>query len=253
MKLYFRTQGEGTPLVILHGLFGSADNWQTLAKGFSEHFKVYLVDQRNHGQSPHADEFNYDVMVADLKELFDDEGIEKAYLMGHSMGGKTAMSFASSYPELVEKLVVVDIGPKQYPPHHENIFNAYRSLDLSSITSRKEADEELSKLIKEMGVRLFILKNLGRDEDKGFGWKINLVSLEANATEVGRALDPSDKYDGPTLFIGGANSHYIKSDDRDLIKTHFPQAHIVHLDGAGHWVHADKPKELYETVMAFLA
>ncbi|WP_258102732.1 alpha/beta fold hydrolase [Marinoscillum sp. MHG1-6] len=253
MKLNFRTLGEGKPLIILHGLFGSADNWQTLAKGFAGNYQVYLVDQRNHGASPHSNEFNYDLMVQDLKELFDDENIGQASILGHSMGGKTAMCFAAQYPELVDRLIVVDIGPKQYPPHHENIFNAYRSLDLSKITSRKEAEEELSKVIHEVGVRLFILKNLGRNGDNGFEWKINLDGLEANASEVGRALDASDKFDGPTLFIGGANSHYIKDEDSDTILSHFPEASIQKIDGAGHWVHADKPKELYEMVSGFLS
>ncbi|MFT7232560.1 MAG: esterase, partial [Cyclobacteriaceae bacterium] len=181
MKLSFRTLGEGVPLVILHGLFGSADNWQTVGKALSEKFKVYLVDQRNHGNSPHSDAFNYDLLVDDLNELIDGEGHNNVILIGHSMGGKAAMNFAVKYPEKVDKLIIVDIGPKQYPPHHENIFDGFKSIELSKIASRKEADEQLSAAIPDFGVRLFILKNLTRDDAGNFIWKINLGSLENNA------------------------------------------------------------------------
>lgn len=251
MKLSFRTLGEGQPLIILHGFFGSADNWQTLGKSFSQFFKVYLIDQRNHGNSPHSDAFNYDLMVEDILELMKDEGLSKAKFIGHSMGGKTAMNFAVKYPDMVEKLVVVDIGPKQYPPHHENIFNGFKSVDLSTIESRKDADDQLSRSIPDFGVRQFILKNLTRDDADNFIWKINLESLEKNGAEVGRALDPSDVFNGDTMFIGGGNSNYIKPEDVDLIVRHFPKAKVEMIQGSGHWVHAEKPKELYDLVINF--
>ncbi len=251
MKLNFRTLGEGDPVVILHGFFGSADNWQTIGKELSQNFKVYLVDQRNHGLSPHDDTFDYDVMTADLLELFQDENLDKAVVIGHSMGGKTAMNFATEYPEKVEKLIVVDIGPKQYPPHHENIFNGFRAVDLAKVETRKDADDQLATIIPDMGVRQFILKSLTRG-DQGFEWRINLDALEKNAHEVGRALDAGDVYSGATLFIGGATSDYIKTEDHDLILNHFPQAKIEMVEGSGHWVHAEKPKELLSLVNDFI-
>ncbi|MFY0600375.1 MAG: alpha/beta fold hydrolase [Cyclobacteriaceae bacterium] len=252
MKLHFRKLGEGDPLIILHGLFGSGDNWQTLGKGFAENHGVYLIDQRNHGNSPHSDEFNYDLLSEDLKGFLDDQGIDKASIIGHSMGGKVAMTFAASYPDMVEKLVVVDIGPKQYPPHHENVFNGFKAVDLNTIGSRKEAENQLATSITDFGVRQFILKNLSRDTENNFRWKINLESLERNALEVGRALDHSDQFDGETLFIGGAKSGYIKPEDHDLISTHFSKSKIEMIEGAGHWVHAEKPKELFELIVDFL-
>ena len=251
MKLNFRTIGEGAPLIILHGFFGSADNWQTIGKELGNHFKVYLIDQRNHGLSPHDDIFNYDVMTADLLELFKDEKIDRAIILGHSMGGKTAMNFATEYHEKVEKLIVVDIGPKQYPSHHDSIFNAFRSVDLQQVETRKDADNQLSKSIPDMGVRQFILKNLTRGEN-GFEWRLNLDVLEKNAHEIGRALDQGDVYNGQTLFIGGAKSDYIKPDDHILIMNHFPKAKIKMIAGAGHWVHAEKPKELLGLVNDFI-
>ena len=251
MKLNFRTLGEGSPLIILHGFFGSADNWQTIGKELSKDFKVYLVDQRNHGLSPHDDAFDYDVMTSDLLELFDDENIDQAIMMGHSMGGKTAMNFATENPKKVKKLIIVDIGPKQYPPHHENIFNAFRSVDLTKVETRKDADEQLTKGIPDMGVRQFILKNLTRGE-KGFEWRINLDVLENNAHEVGRALEQGNIYDGETLFIGGAKSNYIKTEDHDLILNHFPKAKIEMIAGSGHWVHAEKPTALLTLVNDFI-
>jgi esterase len=251
MKLNFRTLGEGKPIVILHGFFGSADNWQTIGKELSDTFKVYLVDQRNHGLSPHDDAFDYDVMTADLLELFEDENLSSAIVMGHSMGGKTAMNFAANYPEKVEKLIVVDIGPKQYPPHHENIFNGFNSVNLAQVVTRKDADDQLSSSIPDFGVRQFILKNLTRG-DNGFEWRINLKALETNAYEVGRALDDGDVYLGPTLFIGGAKSNYIKPEDTDLIHNHFPNSRIEMIEGSGHWVHAEKPQELLTLVKKFI-
>lgn len=253
MKLNFRTLGEGQPLIILHGLFGSADNWQTLGKEFAKNFKVYLVDLRNHGNSPHSDEFNYDLLSEDLKELIDDEGLQKVLLLGHSMGGKTAMTFATSFPEMVDKLIVVDIGPKKYPPHHENVYNGFHSIDMENLASRKDADDQLSKTIGDFGVRQFILKNLSRNNDGSFEWKINLDSLTKNALEVGRSLDSGDRFEGATLFIGGAKSGYIKTEDHDLIQSHFPSARIEMIEGSGHWVHAEKPRELYQIVMDFLS
>ncbi|REE01674.1 alpha/beta fold hydrolase [Marinoscillum furvescens] len=253
MKLNFRKYGTGHPLFVLHGVFGSSDNWQTHGKALAEHFTVYLIDQRNHGNSPHSEEMTYEAMAEDLKKLMDDEGLSSIYVLGHSMGGKTAMTFATSYPEAVDKLIVVDIAPKYYPPHHSQIFEGFHSVQLDSIGSRKEADEQLSKVIKEAGVRMFILKNLSRDESNNFVWKLNLPVIESNIQKIGEGLVDGASFSGPTLFIGGGASDYIQESDHDLIKDHFPDATIKMVPGAGHWVHAEKPKELGELVMDFLA
>ncbi|MCR9249784.1 MAG: alpha/beta fold hydrolase [bacterium] len=251
MKLHFRKYGEGEPLLILHGVFGSSDNWQTVGKAFAENYEVYLIDQRNHGNSPHHEDFNYDVMANDLLELMDDHKLESAHILGHSMGGKTAMNFAATFPERVKKLIVVDIAPKFYAPHHQQIIEGFRSVDLDALTSRGEADKAMSTVISNMGIRLFLLKNLKR-EDSGFGWKINLDVIERNITNVGSGLEADQKFDGHTLFIAGGNSDYIQEHDFGLISSHFSNYKFEKIEGAGHWVHAEKPKELFEIVSKFL-
>jgi len=252
MKLHFRTLGEGTPQIIMHGVFGSSDNWQTVGKEFAKKFKVYLVDLRNHGKSPHSDEFNYPAMAKDVIEILDDEGISKAHILGHSMGGKVAMALATNYADRLEKLVVVDIAPKHYPPHHEQIFNGFKSVDLLTIKSRKDADEQMAKTIPNMGVRQFILKNLDRDENGEFKWKLNLKVIEREAKLIGSSIDENAHFSGETLFIGGGKSDYIQREDHELILKHFPGASIETIEGAGHWVHAEKPKELHDVVINFL-
>lgn len=251
MKLHFRTYGHGEPLIILHGVFGSSDNWQTLGKEFSQKYKVYLVDQRNHGNSPHSEEFDYNVMADDILELMLNENIDRAHLLGHSMGGKTAMTFATRYPERVEKLVVVDIAPKHYPPHHDKIFRAFRSLKLDELKTRQEADEQMAYRIAEPGVRQFLLKNLTRDGEN-FVWKLNLDVIEKNIEYVGESLSDEDWFNGHVLFLAGSNSDYIQADDEQIIRQHFPNASIVQVPGAGHWVHAEQPKTLARKVMEFL-
>ena len=252
MQLNFKKLGEGTPLIILHGVFGSLDNWMTLGRVFSETFLVYLVDQRNHGNSPHSDDFNYDLMVEDLKGLLDNEGLSNIHLLGHSMGGKVAMHFATKYPEYIEKLCVVDIAPKYYPPHHQMIFEGFDSVDLPNLTSRKEADEQLSTVIQNMGVRQFILKNLDRSKE-GFQWKLNVEAIRNAIENIGEGLERDVSYAGETLFIAGGNSDYIQTPDHQLIKGFFPNATIEVVSGAGHWVHAEKPRELGELVFRFLS
>lgn len=251
MKLHFRKYGEGEPLLILHGVFGSSDNWQTVGKAFAENNEVYLIDQRNHGNSPHHEDFSYDVMANDLLELMNDNGLDRAHILGHSMGGKTAMNFAATYPDRVMKLIVVDIAPKFYAPHHQQIIEGFRSVDLDTLSSRGEADKSMSTVISNMGIRLFLLKNLKR-EDNGFGWKINLDVIEKNITNVGSGLEAHQKFDGNTLFIAGGNSDYIQEHDFELISSHFSNYKFEKIEGAGHWVHAEKPKELFEIVSKFL-
>ncbi len=238
-------------MVILHGLFGSLDNWFSIAKELEKDFTLYLVDQRNHGDSPHSDEWNYGVMVEDLKELIDEEGLDKIYLMGHSMGGKTAMNFAVEYPERVDRLIVADIAPRYYEVHHQSILEGLNSLKLDQIKSRKEADDQLAKYIDEVGIRQFLLKSLGRNSE-GFVWKINLPVITENIEEVGEELDSDGKYEGPTLFLGGSNSDYIRQEDLPDILEHFPNYEIEFVQGAGHWLHAEKPEAVIKEVRRFL-
>lgn len=252
MKLHYRRVGTGSPIIILHGLFGSGDNWQNIAKSLSENHEVILVDQRNHGNSPHSKAFNYDLLADDLNELMLDLNIGKSTIIGHSMGGKTAMNFAVKNPDKVEKMIIVDIGPKHYPPHHDEIFEGFQSVNLTNLQSRKEADDQLASKIPELGVRMFILKNLSRNKDNSFEWKVNLSSLELNIEEVGRALKTDAIFNGSTLFIGGSNSNYIGEKDLPLIKKHFPNAEVKMIHGAGHWVHAEQPAALLSEVTSFM-
>ncbi|MDW3197151.1 MAG: alpha/beta fold hydrolase [Cytophagales bacterium] len=252
MILNFRTLGKGEPLIILHGVFGSSDNWQSQAKAFAEKYKVYLVDLRNHGNSFHSDAFDYQVMSEDVVALMTSESIEKAYVLGHSMGGKAAMFLASKYPDLVAQLIVVDIAPKHYLPHHQQIFEGFHSVNLSTLQSRKDADTQMSQMIKDFGVRQFILKNLHRDKEGKFSWKINLEAIEANIENVGVGLPKGYGYGGPVLFVGGSKSSYIQPEDEADIKARFPDSNVVTVEGAGHWVHAEKPAALIAHVLDFL-
>ena len=252
MNLHFRTIGTGKPLIILHGVFGSSDNWQTLGRDFAKYAKVYLVDLRNHGKSPHSDEFNYTTMVEDIIELLDDEGLEKVDLLGHSMGGKVAMYLAALHPERVERMVVVDIAPKYYPPHHQQIFDGFHSVNLTMLRSRKDADEQMKAAIPNFAVRQFILKNLYRDTKGNFKWKLNIEAIEKGVKEVGAGLEADVSFEGHSLFIAGSKSDYITNDDYPMIQSLFPRAEIITIKGAGHWVHAEKPDELQESVLNFL-
>lgn len=249
--LNYKVFGEGKPLIILHGLFGSLDNWVTLGKKFAENFQVYLIDQRNHGQSFHDSAFSYDVMSEDLYKFMGEMAIERASLIGHSMGGKTVMEFASKYPDKIDKLIVADIGPKSYPVHHSTILKAFYSVPVDALSSRKEADEMLGKLISDFGIRQFLLKNLTRVGD-GFKWKMNLDVIASKIEEVGKGLNQNASFNKETIFIRGGNSDYILDDDFYLIKSIFTNSKIDTIDGAGHWLHAEKPMEFYDKVTAFL-
>lgn len=258
MKLHYRILGEGQPLIILHGLFGSADNWQTLAKGFAEKNKVILVDMRNHGHSPHTDEMNYDAMAEDVYELIQEEKLENAVLMGHSMGGKAAMFFAQKHENLLDKLIVVDMGMKKYPPHHQIIFDALLSLDFDVIKTRKEAEEQLKKTITDFGVLQFILKNIywvssakASDTEDRLAFRFNLHVLYREIEEILEAVPPG-KVNVNTLFVRGEKSNYILDEDFDKIKEQFPNSEIKTVMGAGHWVHAEKPREFFETINQFV-
>ncbi len=251
MNLYFRELGEGDPIIILHGLFGASDNWLSIGKVLADNFKVFLVDQRNHGQSPHNDSFDYPTMAKDLEEFISFQAIDNPIILGHSMGGKTAMQYAVNHPEKWKKLIVVDIAPKSYPVHHDTILEGLNSLVLSNINSRGEADRQLAAYVPEIGVRQFLLKNLTRGTN-GFEWKINLPILTKNIDIIGDGLNGKLADTKPVLFINGANSNYIKEEDHGIIKEKFPEARIITIKGAGHWVHAEKPEEFLDTLLAFI-
>jgi pimeloyl-ACP methyl ester carboxylesterase len=251
MKLFFREYGEGTPLIILHGLLGSSDNWLTQAKLLSPQYKIYTIDQRNHGQSPHDNGFDYQSMVNDLLEFLDDHQLTDPVLIGHSMGGKTVMNFALLHPERVSKLVVVDIAPRAYNLEHYALVNAMSELPLASIKSRNEADTLLSAKVDEPDVRQFLLKNLQRTTEGGFSWKVNLPVIREKLSNVGVDLITTGTYDKPTLFIRGVRSKYIGDNDWDGITKRFPNATLQTME-TGHWVQAEKPKEFVDILTHFL-
>ncbi len=250
MKLNYRELGEGQPLVILHGLFGNSDNWQTHAKKLSEYFRVILVDQRNHGHSDWSNEFSYDLMAKDLNELFIDLNLKKAIVLGHSMGGKTAIRFTQLYPSKIEKLIVVDIGVKEYPMHHEEILKGLHSIDLEKVTTRSEAEEILSKYIPSNGVRQFLLKNLYWIEKGKLAWRMNIPVLEKEMPEILTIL-PNNEIFNSTLFIRGMLSNYILDEDIPQLEDQFTDFQIVSIENAGHWVHAEAPLEFIEKVLEF--
>jgi pimeloyl-ACP methyl ester carboxylesterase len=252
MKLHYRDLGQGTPFVILHGLFGLLDNWQTLAKFWSQKYHVYLVDLRNHGRSPHSNEFNYDLMVEDLAEFIKEHQLQNPVVMGHSMGGKVAMNFALRYPEQVSKLIVVDIAPRAYPVHHQDIIDGLNAVDIATMTSRTEAEAALVPYIPEAETRLFLLKNLYRREDNSFGWRMNLAAIEKCIEEVGRETTADTPFNKPTLFIKGEKSRYIQEKDIPAIQQLFPQVQLETIANTGHWVHAEAPEKFYQLVVDFI-
>lgn len=252
LHLNYKSYGSGGAVIILHGLLGSLNNWQTMGKVLARYFKVYAVDQRNHGRSPHAEAFNYNVMADDIKNFMHERRIPSARLIGHSMGGKTAMQLALSHPELVERLVVADIAPKTYPPKHDLIFDALCALDLRSYAERKEVDKALQKRITEKRVREFLLMNLTRSEYGEFRWKVNLRILSNHYREISAAVRGDRTFAKPTLFVKGSRSSYIEKPDRAFIKQLFPTSRIISIHGAGHWIHADKPEEFSQAVLHFL-
>jgi len=252
MKLNYRKLGAGQPFIILHGLFGLSDNWQTIGKQLSEQFEVFLVDLRNHGLSPHSEEWNYKVMSEDVYELIHDNNLNHVILMGHSMGGKTAMQFSSVYEELLDKLIVVDIAPKKYAETQEDVVKALTSVDLNIVSSRKQVEDKLEERIKDFGTRQFLLKNLFWKDEK-LAWKFNLDVIARELNNVAEGFDANNKsIEIPTLFIRGDRSNYITKEDESEIKSIYPQAEIVTVPNAGHWVHAENPKGFLEEVLAFV-
>ena len=251
MELFSRVIGSGQPLIIIHGLFGMSDNWQSLAKQFSAFFEVHLIDQRNHGRSFHNDQFNYQNLSEDLWNYIESKQLDEVMILGHSLGGKTAMEFATANPSMVKKLIVVDISPKFYPIHHHTILEGLRFLSKHELTSRKVADQLLSEFIHQSDVRQFLLKSLYWNEDRKLEFRFNLNGIANNIENVGQALGKQSFYDGPSLFLQGGDSDYINSEDEDLIFHHFSNAQIETIDDAGHWLHAQKPQVFFDLVSRF--
>tara|TARA_B100000795_G_C22804811_1_gene444168 strand:+ start:3891 stop:4661 length:771 start_codon:yes stop_codon:yes gene_type:complete len=249
--LHSTIKGKGAPLLILHGYFGMSDNWKSLGNQFSEKYQVHLIDQRNHGRSFHADAFSYEVLVDDLYQYIQHHQLEGIYLIGHSMGGKTAMLFAITYPELVDKLIIVDISPKEYQPHHTEILAGLNAVDFSIHNSRKLVDEQLSSYIPEVGVRQFLLKNVYWKEKGQLDYRFNLKSLTEKNSEVGKPLPVNSIFRKPTLFLKGEKSGYIMLSEHPIIDVHFPDNKIIEFAKAGHWLHAENPKQFYEEVCEF--
>ena len=260
MKLFYRKFGNGPPLIILHGLYGSSDNWVTIAKKIGDSFTVYLPDQRNHGQSPHSDIHDYNSMRDDLFELVTDLRLGRFFLAGHSMGGKTAISFAAKWPEMIYGLLIADISPfisenrkNVAYTSHLAILEAILSTDLSSIRTRAEAEAQLSEKIKSDKVLGFILKNLQRNAGDIFTWKLNAKSLFENLDKIMAEIDLKEEFTHPitgfpVIFLKGGDSEYLKSSDMNDIKKVFPVSEFIEIEGAGHWIHADKPFEVIKNL-----
>lgn len=257
MKLHSKILGQGTPILILHGLYGSSDNWLTVAKELSKDFCVHSLDLRNHGRSPHCSKHNYPAMANDIKEYLDSHNIDKTLLLGHSMGGKVAMLFSLTHPEYVQKLIVADIAPKNYRSNydgHIQILEVMNSIDLKSLDTRKEVEKELNAILKSKRVTQLILKNLYRKKDKTFGWRINVPILYQHLENITGGTDGWEKMQTkvPSLFIKGETSHYLSLDDDFTIKKSFKNAEIAVIPRAGHWLHAEQPELVIKTILYFI-
>ncbi len=252
MNLYFQSIGDGPPLIVLHGFLGSLDNWRTISNRLSSRFKILSVDLRNHGRSPHHPSMTYPAMAGDIDEFLNQQNIASVYLLGHSMGGKVAMQVALTLPQRIEKLIVVDIAPRAYPADHQETLMALRDLDLSSFASFGEIDAALAPQIHAPGIRQFLVKNVARHADGSFYWRVDLDAMITNYHELRKAIAVTGIFSKPACFIRGGRSNYVKNEDVPLIKKVFPQAQIVTIPDAGHWVHADATEEFLTIVTGFL-
>lgn len=250
--LHSKIIGSGQPLIVLHGYFGMSDNWKTMGKKLSKNFEVHLLDQRNHGRSFHSDDFDYELMADDLYHYINHHKLNEVFLLGHSMGGKTAMLFAVNYPKIVKKLIIADISPRYYQPHHQFILGALNAVDFNIHNTRSRVENVLKGHIKENGIVQFLLKNVYWKSKNELAFRFNLQSLTENNEEVGAAIPSLTQYDKPVLFLSGEKSDYISNTDIPLIEAHFPKAKIVTVKNAGHWLHAENPVQFYNEVMDFL-
>jgi esterase len=251
MKLFFQEYGTGKPLIILHGLLGTLDNWHTLSRKFASSYRVLAVDLRNHGRSPHSETLTYEAMALDVLELIDNQHISTAYIIGHSMGGKVAMTLACAQPARISKLIVVDIAPRSYRWLHDELVDALMSVDLALFQSRQQVDDELANKIPDRAIRQFLMKNLSRDVSGSFFWKANLATISRYDEELSTEIVSSSPFPNPTLFIKGTRSDYVTESDTPLIHDLFPNSRIEPIE-AGHWVHAESPARFAEVVQQFL-
>jgi len=254
MDLFYREFGNGQPAIILHGLYGQSDNWVTVGRRIADQFHVFIPDQRNHGQSPHTTVHSFPAMADDLAQFIEDHEIENPVLIGHSMGGKVAMTYALENPEKVKKLVVIDISPRKYPERltHTQIISQMLSVDLEKVTTRSEVEKILESRITDTRVRMFILKNLYYKLHGKLAWRLNLEAINQSMDLIFDGIRSENKYSGPTLFIKGGKSDYILDSDLPLITGLFPEAVIKTISGASHWIHADAPEELCALLSGFL-
>ncbi|WP_447635138.1 alpha/beta fold hydrolase [Flavobacterium microcysteis] len=251
--LYSRIEGEGKPLLILHGFLGMSDNWKTFAGQIAaEGFQLHILDLRNHGRSFHSDIFTYEAMVQDVFEYCQEHGLDKVSILGHSMGGKVAMFFATTYPEKVEKLIVADIGPKYYRPHHQDILAGLNAVDLSQKPDRSQVEEILKEYVSDFGTRQFLMKSLYWIEPGQLAFRFNLPVFNEQIDNIGKALPDNALFEKPTLFLRGGNSNYIKDEDFETIRRHFPNSEIKTVPNAGHWLHAENPKDFYSESIQYL-
>ncbi|WP_445452977.1 alpha/beta fold hydrolase [Flavobacterium sp. 25HG05S-40] len=253
MLLHSRIEGEGKPLLIIHGFLGMSDNWKSFGALYaSEGFQVHMVDLRNHGKSFHSDDFNYTVMANDVLEYCQHYNLSNISIIGHSMGGKVAMLFATNYPEMVEKLIVADIGPKYYAPHHQDILAGLNAVDFTTKPDRSQVEETLYPFIPDFGTRQFLMKNLYWSEPGQLAFRFNLPVFNTKIETIGEVLPEENHFDKPTLFIRGGNSKYILDTDLPEIKKHFPNFELATIPNVGHWLHAENPKSFFEETARFL-
>lgn len=267
MELAFKKMGQGPPMIILHGLYGSSDNWFSIGKAFAPKFEVWLIDQRNHGNSSHSREHNYILLRNDLHDFMEIHNIEKAVILGHSMGGKAAMFFAVAWPEKVQSLIVVDISPGSYKSltqpapqslNHLNIMTSMLAVDFSKVNEREDVNRMLQESLPSERVRNFLLKNVRRNRDGGYGWRLNVRTLHDQLPQILDGLDPAPYRNGngvtgfPVLFVRAEKSGYIREEDKEIIKTIFPVSDMVTIPGADHWIHVEKPDLLIRTIEYFI-
>ncbi|MFN3753278.1 alpha/beta fold hydrolase [Flavobacterium sp.] len=251
--LHSRIEGEGKPLIIIHGFLGMSDNWKSFGSLYAaEGFQVHMLDLRNHGRSFHSEDFSYSVMTSDVLEYCQGHDLKNINIIGHSMGGKVAMLLATAYPDLVEKLIIADIGPKYYAPHHQDILAGLNAVDFSTKPDRAEVEETLYPFIPDFGTRQFLMKNLYWVEPGQLAFRFNLTVFNAKIEAIGEALPEENHFDKPTLFIRGGNSKYILDSDVVHIQKHFPNFKLVTIPNVGHWLHAENPKLFFEESLSFL-
>ncbi len=253
MLLHSKIEGTGKPLVILHGYLGMSDNWKTLSLQYAQNgFEVHALDLRNHGRSFHSDEFTYEAMIQDVLNYCNHYNLDKINVIGHSMGGKLAMFLAVMHPEKVEKLIIADIAPRPYPPHHQEILDALNAVDFSVQKERKEVEDVIAQYVPDFGTRQFLMKNVYRRTPEELDFRINLKVLTEKYDNIGIALPENTVFEKPTLFLKGENSNYIKERDEQDIMRHFPRAEIKTVSKSGHWLHAENPKEFFEFSLTYL-